>query len=205
MPAKREKLKPGETLFGGRGVMIWYGNFGKKVAKDSRDSVQGAQENLAVDRTEVPQHVPADHTRGAFMNLVYGSCGCTDSGNELEDFDRFFWTSNEEESEKAFQRMIELCNSQVATQVAIIESNSSTLQFNSPYTFFVAWLKIPHQKFEGAGSPFDQLPGLAEADPSLRERLSELVVKLCAGGRDSAGEVSVDQDDCFEELDSLFD
>ena len=38
MPAKREQLKPGETLFGGRGVMIIYGNFRKKPQKDPVES-----------------------------------------------------------------------------------------------------------------------------------------------------------------------
>jgi hypothetical protein len=48
MPAKREKLKPGETLFGGRGVMIPFGNFGKKIqsAHAPSDSILGADVSL---------------------------------------------------------------------------------------------------------------------------------------------------------------
>ena len=54
MPAKREQLKPGETLFGGRGVMIVYGNFRKKPQKDPVESDRPTEPADEEDRAKLP-------------------------------------------------------------------------------------------------------------------------------------------------------
>jgi hypothetical protein len=133
-------------------------------------------------------------------NSVIAYAGC-EAGNELDVRDQFVAADTDEEAERQFDCLVQLCKSHVDRSARMINESDGTLTWTSPYTWCVVWIRMP--KVVG---PANDLSGkAAELDVLFPDGLGDYIVLQAGGGESEGGsntEGSADLDHVWDTLKS---
>jgi hypothetical protein len=75
-------------------------------------------------------------------SLIFAVAGC-EAGNELADRDSAVLALTDEDAEKAFHRLSEVCRQHVSAQAKMINESDGALIWTSPYYWHVVWIRLP--------------------------------------------------------------
>ena len=114
-------------------------------------------------------------------SLVFAVAGC-EAGNELADRDSAVLALTDEDAEKAFHRLSEVCRHHVSAQAKIINESDGALIWTSPYYWHVVWIRLP----KGIAISDEQSRGdagdlVAWVDQIIGEDVGRHVVRKASG------------------------
>ena len=75
-------------------------------------------------------------------NIIFAVAGC-EAGNELADRDSGVLAVTDEDAEKAFRRLTEVCRQHVSAQAKMIDESDGALIWTSSYNWHVVWIRLP--------------------------------------------------------------
>jgi len=77
-------------------------------------------------------------------SILFAVAGC-EAGNELNDRDSAVLAVTDEDAEKAFHRLTELCRQHVSAQAKMINECDGALIWTSSYYWHVVWVRVPKE------------------------------------------------------------
>ena len=75
-------------------------------------------------------------------SIIFAVAGC-EAGNELADRDSGVVAVTDEDAERAFRRLTEVCRQHVSGQAKMINESDGALIWTSSYYWHVVWIRLP--------------------------------------------------------------
>lgn len=114
-------------------------------------------------------------------SMIFAVAGC-EAGNELADRDSVVLPVTDEDAEKAFRRLTEVCRQHVSAQAEMINESDGALRWTSPYYWHVVWIRLPKElPISDEQARPDTADLVAWVDQIIAEDVGRHVVRKASG------------------------